>query len=112
MAAFRRTDRVGAARIVGLGNGAVVFAFAVDVAKRMDGYEVDDVETESRYLGEARDAVVEARAFPGDRPLAARKHFVPCGKTRRLAVDDDLELAGIAHHITARLTARHQLTKL
>jgi hypothetical protein len=109
MAALRGTDRVRAAGIARLRHGAVVLAFAVDPADRMDRNQIDDIETEPRDLGEARNAIVKAGALAGHPPLTARKHFIPRGKACRLAVDDDLELAGITNHVVAHLTARRQL---
>src|ERR1700730_287395 len=92
MPALGGTDRVGAAGIARLGQGAVVLTFAVDPADRMDGNKIDHVETEPRDLGEACDAIIEAGTLAGHSALTAREHLVPCGKTRRFAVDDDLEL--------------------
>ena len=112
MAALRRTDRIGAARIAWLRNGAVVLAFAVDPADRMDRHEIDDIETEPRDLGKARDAIVEAGALAGHLSLAAREHLVPGGKARRFAVDDDFELARIANRVDAHRIAPHQFAQL
>ena len=109
MAALRGTDRVGAAGITRLGQCAVVFAFAVDPADRMDRNEIDDVETEPRDLGEACNAIIEGGTLAGHPSLTARKHLIPRGKARCFAVDDDLELVGITNHVVARLTARRQL---
>src|SRR6516165_7167971 len=111
VATFRRTDCVRAAWITGLGNAAVVLAFAIDAPYRMDGHEVDHVETKSRDLGKARDAIVKARTLAGDLSLAARKHLVPCSKACRSTVDHDFELAGVARQGAARLAPRHQIVK-
>src|SRR5262249_35453549 len=111
VAAFRGTDRVGAAGIARLRHGAVVLAFAVDPADRMDRDEIDNVETEPRDLRKARNAILEAGALAGHPPLTARKHFIPRSKARRFAVDDDLELVRITHDIAARLTTLRQVAQ-
>src|SRR5579864_325874 len=67
------TDRVGASRITGRRAKRVVATLAVLFADRMNGDEVDRVETHRRNLIEARDAILEARAAPLDRTLRPRK---------------------------------------
>src|SRR6516164_666727 len=110
VAALRRADRIGAAGIARLRDGAVVLALAVDAANRMDWNEINDVEPELGDLGEACDAIVKGGTLAGFGSLAPREHFIPCGKSRCPTVDDDFELAGIAHHVAAQWAARHQIT--
>src|SRR6202008_3130583 len=97
--AFFRTDGVRTTRITRLRNRAVVSTFAVNAADRMNRNEIDDVEPEPRDFRKARDAIVKRGTFAGGRPLAAREHFVPSGKARRLAVDDHLQFTPMTHSI-------------
>jgi hypothetical protein len=53
VAAFGGADGPGAADVVGLGGGGVVFAFAEGVADGVDGRHVEDVEAHGGDLGEA-----------------------------------------------------------
>jgi hypothetical protein len=73
----------------------------------MDRNEIDDVETEPSDFRESRDTIIKRGTFGGPDPLAAREHFIPRGKARRLAVDDHLQFARITHRIVAHRTARH-----
>ena len=94
VASFRCADRPGAARVVRPAFERIVAALAMRSPDRMDRGEVDDVEAHGGDRGQALRGGAE-RAAPG-RPgaLRARKHLVPGGEARPLAVHPNGERAG------------------
>ena len=97
--ALFRADRIGAARIARLGDRAVVFALAVDPADRMDRHEIDDIEAEPRrFRAAARYNRQRWRSCPALGPGCAGTSRTR-RQTRLRAVDDDLQLAPIAHPV-------------
>jgi hypothetical protein len=99
--AFRRADRIGAARIVGRRRQRVVLALAVGPADRMDGRKIENVEAHLLDVGEPGDHVVE-RAVPlGIAGLRARHQLVPRREGGGRAVDPDGHLAGVARQVGA-----------
>ncbi len=58
--AFLAADRVGAADIIRLGVEAVVAALAVGVSDRMDGREIQHVESHRADARQVRDHIVES----------------------------------------------------
>ncbi len=109
VAAERAADRIGAAGLAGLRLHIVVAAFAVLLADRMNGREVDRIEPHCRDIVEPRHRVAERRAASGHGALRARDHLVPGGKAGRRAIDNGVEDAVEPGQIRARAPFRHRL---
>jgi len=84
-------DRPWAADIFGAGRKGVVGALAVGPADRMDGRQIQDIETHSRHVREARLDVAKRPVpvwFAGGR---AGKQLIPAAELRALSVSHELE---------------------
>ncbi len=112
VAALRRADRPRAARVAGSGRERVVGALAGGAADRMDGRQVDDVESHAADVGEPLDAVVEGAVAPGHPALRAREHLVPRREGGLRAVHHHLQLAVVTGEVGPRRHAGHELAEI
>ncbi len=112
VAALRRADGPRAARIAGPGRERVVRALARGVTDRMDGRQVDDVESHPADVREPLDAIVEGAVTPGYPALRAREHLVPRREGGLGTVHHHLELAVVTGEVGSRRDAGHDLTQV
>src|SRR5665811_308830 len=80
VAAFSRTDGVGAAGIVRSGPEDVVSTLPVGLADRVDGRKIDHVETHVADGRQPADDVLESAVTLRVAALGAGKEFVPAGE--------------------------------
>ena len=110
VAALRRTDGIGAARIVLARCEAVVAPFTILAADRVDRWEIENVEAHVANIGQLPDNVVESTVAERIISHRAWENLIPSGERGCRAIDGDFELASVARRISPRPGARHELT--
>ena len=108
MAALGRSDRIGAAGVVGAGDEAVVAALAVGLPDRMDRREVENVEAHRLDRRQAADHVAEGAVPAGIIGDRAREQLVPAGEPGGLAIRLHREDALGPGRMRARIGLRHR----
>ncbi len=94
MPAFITADGVGAAWIISSGCQRVVAPFAMGLANRVDGREIQHVESHGGDARELADHILEIAMPAPIACLAAWEHFVPAGKTGIHRFDIDKKRLG------------------
>src|SRR6516225_4791454 len=87
VAALGGADGIWTARIPGFAMERIVAALAVDAADRMDGSQINDIETHRADVGQSIDTIVKGAVLTGDRRLTAWHHLVPGACPRDRPVD-------------------------
>src|SRR5262249_36065231 len=85
--ALGRPDRIRAAEVARLRPQAVVTAFAITGADRVNGRKVEDVKPHVPDRRQHSDYIVEAAVMVWVISRGARKQLVPAGKARLWALD-------------------------
>src|ERR1700712_1475082 len=111
VSAFRCPDCIGATRVACTGSDGIVSTLAVGMADRVNGREINDIETHFGDFGQSCDAVSERAVSSGYLSLAAGDHFIPSTVTRPRAIYYQWK-SGRAGQVGAKLTFRHRLLKI
>src|SRR3569833_1760586 len=106
--AFIGADGPGTARIVRACDEAVVAAFALDAAARVDGRQIHHVEAHRGDIGQPLAAIAIRAVAAGRVAARAREHLVPRAESRAFALDLDLEFLVIVGRVRAVGIARDQ----
>ena len=108
VAAFGRTDRIGAAGIAIERGHRIVAALAIGLSDRVDRREIDDVKTHRPDIGKPRDAILEGAMLARRLALAARHHLVPGAGPRPRPVRDERKQLR-PRQIGPQLALRHRV---
>src|SRR5215475_1901366 len=95
VAALGGADGIWTARIAGFATQRIVAALEVDAADRMDGGQIQHIETHRRDVGQAVDTIVKGAVVAEHRRLTTRHHLVPGTCPRDRPVDHQ-QISGAA----------------